>query len=209
MVTRWKGVGMPRGFTDQEKKNIQARLLKTGKDSFGQFGIRKTSVEDLARLSGISKGAFYQFFSSKEDLYFAVLRSYESEQHKNMFAILSSESENERELLKSVMKEIMLQVDDDPFVRRLLGKDEFDYLWQKFTPEQLENAMEADIDFAAQLVETWRQKGKLKVDNPALITGVFRALFFLLLHKEDIGVDVFPGVMDLLLDASIERLIDK
>jgi AcrR family transcriptional regulator len=200
---------MPRGFTDQERQIIQARLIKTGKDSFGQFGIRKTSVEDLARLSGISKGAFYQFFSSKEDLYFAVLRSYETEQHNNMFTILSQETDDERALLKSVMKEIMHQVDNDPFVRRLLGKDEFQYLWQKFTPEQLENAMDADIDFASQLVETWRQKGKLKVDNPQLVTGVFRALFFLLLHKEDIGVDIFPGVMDLLLESSIERLIDK
>lgn len=200
---------MPRGFTDQEKKNIRDRLIKSGKESFGLFGIRKTSVEDLAKKAGISKGAFYQFYSSKEDLYFAVIRHYETGQHQAMYSLLSQESQNERELLKNVIKGIMHQVDTDPFIRRLLAKEEFDYLWQKFTPEQLENAMEADVDFASQLVEAWRQKGKLKIDDPKLITGVFRAIFFLFLHKEDIGEESFPQVVDLLLDSSIERLIEK
>ena len=80
---------MPRGFTEQEKINIRNRLLRSGKEAFGLFGIRKTSVEDLAKESGISKGAFYQFFPSKEDLYFAVIRDYETEQHQQMFSILS------------------------------------------------------------------------------------------------------------------------
>jgi len=200
---------VPRGFTDVEKKNIHDRLIKSGKEAFGHYGIKKTSVEDLARQSGISKGAFYQFFPSKEDLYFAIIRNYETKHQKEMYEILSQKTKDDRELLKTVMKSVLDQVDRDPFIRRLLGKEEFDYLWQKFTPEQLEDAMEADVDFATQLVEAWRAKGKLKVDDPELITGVFRAIFFLYLHKEDIGEDKFPDVVDLLLDSSIEKLIEK
>lgn len=200
---------MPRGFTDQEKININNRLIIAGKDSFGQYGIRKTTVEDLAKKAGISKGAFYQFYPSKEDLYFAIIRYYETEQHEAMFTILSQNRQNYRELLKSVIKGIMKQVDSDPFFLRMLGKEEFNYLWQKFTPEQLEKAMEADVDFASQLVEIWREKGKLKVENPKLISGVFRAIFFLFLHKEDIGEESFPAVIDLLLESTIEKLIEK
>ena len=200
---------MPRGFTDQEKKNIQARLIKTGKEAFGHYGIKKTSVEDLARQSGISKGAFYQFFPSKEALYFAVIRDYETQQHHQMFQILSQEKQNDREILKNLMKSILEQVETDPFVRRLLGKEEFEYLWQKFTPQQLKEAMDADVDFASQLVETWRAKGKLKVDDPELIAGVLRSVFFLFLHKKDIGESKFSEVVDFLLDASIERLIKE
>jgi len=200
---------MPRGFTDQEKKNIHDRLIKSGRESFGRYGIKKTSVEDLARNAGISKGAFYQFFPSKEDLYFAVIRHYETGQHQAMYELITTESDNDRELLKTIMKGILKQVETDPFIRRLLAKEEFEYLWQKFTPGQLEDAMEADVDFATQLVEVWRKKGKLKVDNPQLISGVFRAIFFLFLHKEDIGEETFPDVVDLLLDASISRLIEK
>ena len=200
---------MPRGFTDQEKKNIHFRLIESGKIAFGQYGIKKTSIEDLAKMAGISKGAFYQFFSSKEDLYFAAIRHYETEQHQYMHSLLNEKTGFERELLKSVIKNIMDQVDHDPFLQRLLGKEEFEYLWQKFTPEQQEQAMKADVDFASQLVEIWREKGKLKIDNPQMISGVFRAIFFLFLHKKDIGIEVFPEVVDLLLDSAIERIIEK
>jgi AcrR family transcriptional regulator len=200
---------VPRAFTDQEKKNIHLRLIESGKFAFGQYGIKKTSVEDLSKMAGISKGAFYQFFSSKEDLYFAAIRHYETEQHQYMHSLLNEKTGFERELLKSVIKNIMDQVDHDPFLQRLLGKEEFEYLWQKFTPEQQEQAMEADVDFASQLVEIWREKGKLKIDNPQMISGVFRAIFFLFLHKKDIGIEVFPEVVDLLLDSAIERIIEK
>jgi AcrR family transcriptional regulator len=198
---------VPRGFTEQEKINIRKRLLQCGKETFGRFGIKKTSLEDLTRQAGISKGAFYQFFPSKEDLYFAVIRNYETAQHQRMYKLITEESDNDKQLFKMVLLEIMDQVDNDPFVRRLLAKEEFEYLWQKFTPEQLEEAMTADVDFASQLVDTWKKKGKLKIDDPKLITGVFRAIFFLFLHKEDIGEESFPDVIELLLDSSIDRLI--
>ncbi|MBI9105347.1 MAG: TetR/AcrR family transcriptional regulator [Spirochaetales bacterium] len=200
---------MPRGFTEQEKKNIHNRLLQCGKETFGRFGIKKTSVEDLTKQAGISKGAFYQFFQSKEDLYFAIIRNYETAQQERMYRLLSEESSNDKELLKMVLLEILDQVDNDPFLRRLLAKEEFEYLWQKFTPQQLEEAMTADIDFSSQLVQTWKKKGKLKIDDPRLIAGVFRAIFFLFLHKEDIGRESFSAVVDLLLDSSIDRLIKE
>ena len=200
---------MPRGFTEQEKKNIRIRLIRSGKEAFGLYGIKKTSVEDLARKAGISKGAFYQFFPSKEDLYFAIIRDYETDQQNKIYRLMTEDKNMGRDLLRQVIKGIMEQIDYDPFLRRLLGKEEFDYLWHRFTPEQLETAMEADVDFASQLIGAWREQGKLKIDDPKMIAGVFRSIFFLFLHKKDIGEEVFPSVVDLLLDSSIERLIEE
>lgn len=200
---------MPRGFTEREKIIIQSRLIKAGKEAFGRYGIRKTNVEELAKAAGISKGAFYQFFQSKEELYFAVIRNYETDQQEKMYEVLSTGSDDTRKLLKKVITDILQQVDNDQFLHRLLAKEEFEYLWQKFTPEQLEEAMEADVDFASALVNVWKEKGKLKINDPELITGVFRAVFFLVLHKKDIGKEKFPQVLEFLLDASIERLIKK
>lgn len=200
---------MPRGFTDQEKKNIHDRLLQAGEEAFGLYGVKKTSVEDLAKMAGISKGAFYLFFPSKEDLYFAVIRRYETEMQSGMFSLLSEKSGDERELVMKVMTTIMEQIDSSPFIRRLLGKEEFEYLWQKFTPEQMETAMEADVDFSSELVNVWKEKGKLKIDDPRIVAGVFRAIFFLYLHKKDIGEEIFPHVIDLLLRAAVEKLIEK
>lgn len=60
-------------FTDIEKSNIKEKLLFNCEESWGKYGYKKTSVDDLCAKAGISKGAFYLFYSSKEYLFFDVI----------------------------------------------------------------------------------------------------------------------------------------
>ena len=64
---------MPRSFSDHEKTSIRASLIQSAEREFGTVGLKRASVELLAKSVGISKGAFYAFFPSKEALYLAVL----------------------------------------------------------------------------------------------------------------------------------------
>ncbi len=200
---------MPKGFTDQEKKNIELSLISAGKDAFGRFGIKKTSVDELAKSAGISKGAFYMFFQSKEDLYFSILGQYEKEIQNRIFELLNKDSGDDRQKMKEVLKEIIKTVENDFFFQRLLAKNEYDYLRRRLSPQQVEAAFQTDIDFASQLTGIWRRNGKLKVDDTELITGVLRAVFMVFMHREDVGSERFMDVIDFLLDAVIEKMIKK
>ena len=64
---------MARSFTEREKENIKRSLQEACKQSWTQYGYKKTSVDDLCKQAGISKGAFYLFFESKEALFCEVL----------------------------------------------------------------------------------------------------------------------------------------
>ena len=66
---------MARSFTEREKENIKRNLQEACKQSWTQYGYKKTSVDDLCRQTGISKGAFYLFFESKEAIFCEVLCS--------------------------------------------------------------------------------------------------------------------------------------
>ena len=66
---------MARSFTEREKENIKRSLQEACKQSWTQYGYKKTSVDDLCKQVGISKGAFYIFFESKEALFCEVLCS--------------------------------------------------------------------------------------------------------------------------------------
>ena len=66
---------MARSFTETEKENIRKRLLDACRQSWTQYGYKKTSVDELCQQAGISKGAFYLFFESKEALFCDVLCS--------------------------------------------------------------------------------------------------------------------------------------
>lgn len=60
-------------FSEIEKTNISARLLENCEESWSRFGYKKTSIDDLCAGVGISKGAFYLFYASKEELFFDVI----------------------------------------------------------------------------------------------------------------------------------------
>jgi AcrR family transcriptional regulator len=68
---------MPKPFSEQEKQMIQQRLLEKGHEFFCKHGLKKVNVEELAKAANISKGAFYQFFESKEALFMDIVEETE------------------------------------------------------------------------------------------------------------------------------------
>ena len=66
-------------FTDYETEQLRKALLKETRHCAVTLGMKKTSVEQLTKAVGISKGSFYKFYESKEMLFFAVLEGIHSE----------------------------------------------------------------------------------------------------------------------------------
>ncbi|MCI9082776.1 MAG: TetR/AcrR family transcriptional regulator [Lachnospiraceae bacterium] len=88
---------MSRSFTEREKQNIKKSLQEACKQSWTQYGYKKTSVDGLCKQVGISKGAFYLFVESKEALFCEVLCSVQEqicnaaseviEKHKDKYGV--------------------------------------------------------------------------------------------------------------------------
>jgi len=53
------------GYKEEAKKTI----LRTASDIFAQKGLHETTMEDVAEKLGVSKGAVYQYFPSKDVLF--------------------------------------------------------------------------------------------------------------------------------------------
>ena len=49
----------------------EARILDSAERLFRRYGVKRTSIEDVAREAGIAKGTFYLYYSSKEELFTA------------------------------------------------------------------------------------------------------------------------------------------
>jgi len=74
-VTRTKPAGQRR-----------AELLAAGRALFGAKGIAATSLDDITQRAGVSKGLFYLYFSSKEDLVLALQEQFSREFAERMRA---------------------------------------------------------------------------------------------------------------------------
>ena len=57
------------------------RILEGAAESFADKGYRQTSIDEIARNLGISKGAIYIYFKSKEELFIAIFNRYLRKDH--------------------------------------------------------------------------------------------------------------------------------
>ena len=62
--------------SDQARKSKKNRIIEAAADIFAQRGYAGASVADIAVKAAIGKGTVYEYFSSKEDLFFAVFEWY-------------------------------------------------------------------------------------------------------------------------------------
>jgi AcrR family transcriptional regulator len=59
----------------EEQSGKEDRILDSAQKLFARYGLRKTSVEDIAKHAGLGKGTIYLYFKSKEEIFEAVCRS--------------------------------------------------------------------------------------------------------------------------------------
>ena len=65
----------PRSKKDNEiiKQKRREQIILTALETFAKRGYHRTSVSEIAKAAGISKGLMYNYFDSKEDLLITVL----------------------------------------------------------------------------------------------------------------------------------------
>jgi len=57
-------------------------ILETARKIFAYFGIKKTTIDEIARKAGIGKGTIYNYYASKGELFAAVIKREEQELKK-------------------------------------------------------------------------------------------------------------------------------
>ncbi len=192
---------MARSFTEREKENIEKSLREACKQSWTQYGYKKTSVDDLCRQVGISKGAFYLFFESKEALFCEVLYSVQEqicnaaseviEKHKNKYGVA--------EALKLIYREY----DKNNF---LCDSDSTDYiiLRNKLSEEQAKkieesNHMSQQLFFSNPCL-------KLKVDANLAMSVIYS--FIMNIKNKDILPYNHTETFDFMVDHMIDSLYE-
>jgi len=189
---------MPRAFSEGERAAIRERLLERGRELLGSYGLRRSNVEDFTAGAGISKGAFYLFFDSKEELFFEVLRRFEAEYQAELLLALGPADLPPRERLGAFIERAMATWRSSPLFTRF-GREEYELLARRLPPERLAEGFQDDVAFAGRLIAAWAADGLAVRADAALLAGLMRSLFYVSLHADEFDPAIYP--------ATIERLI--
>ena len=190
---------MPKPFTDQEKTIIGRRLLEHGYKHFSTYGLAKTNVEEIARAAGISKGAFYKFYSSKEELFWTVIEQAEMHVREQILAVIDRPGRSPRARLVAILQKAFGLFEAFPILK-LLTSGDYELLFRGVPPERLGGHLANDRTFIEQLISRCRGAGiPIRVDADALMSTLY-PLVITALHREDLSLNGFSGDIDLLLE---------
>ena len=190
---------MPRPFTEGEKDLIRTRLLQHGERLLSAHGLQKTNVEELARAAGISKGAFYKFYESKESLLLDIAEAAEKRVREQILAVLDLPGPSPRAHLLAALRKGFNLFEQLPLLQFLTGAD-YERVFSTVAPSQLQEHLDADRRFMEQFLARCRLAGiPIRVDA-VQITSLLYPLALALLHKEDLGRQAFSGDIDVLLE---------
>ncbi len=192
---------MARGFTEQERENIKRSLREACKQSWTQYGYKKTSVDELCKQVGISKGAFYLFFESKEALFCEVLCSVQEQICDAAFKLI--QKQKDRYGVANALKLIYQEYDKNNFLYHADSKD-FTILMNKLSEEQA-NRLKASEHMSQQLFFD-QPHLKFKVDTDMAMSVIYSLIMniknkYILPHDH---METFDFMVDHLIDSLYE-----
>ena len=190
---------MPKAFAEHEKTIIRQQLHEKGQQLFALHGLKKTSVDDLVQAVGISKGAFYLFYASKEELLLEILEHIEVELQTSVLTYATRADGNARQHVRDLLHHFLLQWDAYPLLKHF-GQDEYMLLARKVPADRLQRHADRDTAFIAHFAAKLEGEGIPMKAPPRLVANLIKSLFFVNLHRADLGADDYRETMAVLVD---------
>lgn len=196
---------LPKAYSDQEKEYIRKRLKEEAAKCLAQYGIKRTTVDEIVQRVKIPKGTFYLFYQSKEMLLFEViLEQHDLIEEKLWNEISSIDPQNlNAEKLTDIIVGFYQMAGEMPILK-LLNSGEVELLARKLPPEVLEEHLGHDNAMVDRLFASFPIKNN--VDTRAL-SAAFRAIYFSTLHKEEIGEEHYEEGLRLMVLGLINQLL--
>jgi AcrR family transcriptional regulator len=190
---------MPKGFSENEKKLIGERLLEQGYRQFSAHGLKKTNVEELATAAGISKGAFYLFYESKEALFMDVIELTEKRFRQELLEAVDLPGPSPRARLLAMLHKAFDLFKTIPILQFFTGSD-YALLFRRVPVGKFEEHLSSDAVFITELLERCRNAGiPIRAQVPE-VSGLLYALVLTYLHEDDFGPGNLKGTLDRLME---------
>jgi AcrR family transcriptional regulator len=197
---------MPKGFSQQEKLQIMQKINAVGKELFSSYGLKKTTIEDITRASGISKGAFYLFYASKEELFMEILEAADQEIKAAMRQALLPEEKPSQASYQAAILQMLQAMQEHPLLK-IFKSDEYEYLMRRLDPKIAAEHVATDAAYFRLLYTEGFERSYFRAVDPDTFTYFATALYILSLHRDQSAVFQFEKMVTILTDMFTQHII--
>lgn len=190
-----------RVFSCDEKEDIRNSLITECEKAWKEKGYKKSSISYLTSNVNISTGAFYNFFETKEDLFFETLINVQHQLKEELEKILSVEP-NKAGLVK-YLKWLYREYNQRQYLYDFSNPD-FQSFISKISEDKFEELKEYNLDFSESIIIKANLKYKVSKE---LAFDTLQALLFTVSMQESIIVnkeETFNFILDNIIDELFE-----
>ena len=196
---------MPKCYSDQEREYIRKRLKEEAAACMGQYGIRRTTVDEIVKRVNIPKGTFYLFYKSKELLLFDVIQEQHELVNQKLYQAVSdlAGSEISAEKITDLVFEFF-KMTENMLVLKQLDASEVELLVRKLPREVVEEHLQDDTDTIEKLFSLLPVKKEVDIKT---ISAAFHAIYYATFHKKEIGEDQYDQALWMLIFGVVLQII--
>lgn len=195
---------MPKTYSEEERRQIRARLHKEANACLLKYGVKKTTVDELVRRVGIPKGTFYLFYQSKELLLFEVIQDYHEQIEQGMMEqCMALGQKISADALTEIIVDGILMA-QNTCLKTIMIPSEMEQLIRKLPDDVVANHLAHDDDLMLKMLGQLFEGDDSRAQA---YSGAFRGIFFACMYPKEIGEKHFRESIVLLVKGVLMQIL--
>lgn len=185
-------------------------ILNSGRKLFYSKGFKYTKVSDIAKMAGVGVGTFYNYYSSKEELFLEIYIK-ESEDIKKRIVESIDLNDDPVTIVTKFVTQNISAMNANLILKEWYNRDLFSKLKRYFYEQGgLEGIDKFLHGGKAELNKKWRAEVKIRSDlDDELISAMFNSILYIDIHKSEIGIRHFPQILHYITEFIMKGITDS
>ena len=188
-------------------ENKKDMIFRAAHELFAQKGYKETNIPEITNLAGVGVGTFYNYYASKDEIFFEVF-AHENEKTKKEMMSSIDPGEDLHVTLTRMLVRSRDAISSNLILREWYNKDLYSRMEKWFQEEKSNERMNEIIQtYLSEFILKWQQEGKIRSDlDIGMILALFNSTIYVDMHKTEVGIQYFPQLIYHLLDFIIKGL---
>jgi AcrR family transcriptional regulator len=194
---------MPKSFSNTEREHIKSKLIEVAEECLLQYGLKKTTVDEIVQRAKIPKGTFYLFYASKELLFFDVFIAFHDRIHTELFAEINELHDDVTpEQVTQIIFGLYKKVENSFLFRFFMGGD-LELLFRKLPQEAIDAHTDKDDLSIRQLVSL---VPGIKEEKAEVFSAALRAVFTSMMYRREVGEALFDDALKIMIHGIVLQM---
>ncbi|MDD3113908.1 MAG: TetR/AcrR family transcriptional regulator [Candidatus Izemoplasmatales bacterium] len=190
-------------MTDKKKA-----LFTAGKTIFITKGFKETNVADISKKAGFATGTFYNYYPSKDALFMEIYLDENAKLKRKIMKNIDL-SADPLQVIQTMMMLNYQGMLANPILKEWYNRDIFNKIEQNYRKHSGLKTTDFLYDVFIDVVRKWQAENRIRTDiSPEMIMAIFSALINVETHKDEIGFQYFPNLINHLSEFTMKALMD-